>query len=626
MSRGRLPPEFLKKIKDAVNIIDVIGEHVVLKKTGSNFVGLCPFHNERSPSFSVSEPKQLYHCYGCKKGGDLLSFVMELHGLGFIEAIEELADRAKMPLPKDFNRIEQGESEEQSKRRLQQREKLSTAWKLNRFAAKFFRDELSKNKRISDYFKKRGITPEISQDFYIGASPDQWESLSQFFQSAKAPLPLASELGLIKPSTKKDLAKSSGYFDLFRNRAMFPILDLRGKVVGFGGRATGDDTPKYLNSSDSFLFQKSKLLYGMFQAQKHIRETDEVLLVEGYFDVLALHVAGFKNAVATCGTALTPEHLDILRKFCTKITIVFDGDKAGVAATERAMEVGLQKGLILHGVVMPEGMDPDEILLDAETGKINPKGVDQMRTLLLQAQPLLDSRIETEAREAGKNPEAKTRAIKKIANWLSIYNDPVGREVRIENAVQFLKIHRSVLEQAGGIKSPTRVVKATQRVQSLNTQRQKLSPWETVLVTGLSQNRPLKSVLSELGVQLPPGMSLSEIADHNDLKHLLSSFEENNKADAHWLERVEDPQVRTVISAAMVGNSDYLRDDFSNIDFRGALQHGIIRAWARFSQGLKQRLQDAELNKDVKLHADLLKEYLDVQRRMKEFGSSYDEV
>jgi len=652
MRPSRISPEFLQKIKDAVNLIDVVGEHVVLRKSGSNYTGLCPFHNERSPSFSVSEQKQLYHCYGCKKGGDLISFTQEIHGLSFAEAVEELAERGQVPLPKDFKGSGDESDPEVAKKKQAARDRLQTAYKLNRFAAKFFRDQLTPNAHIAQYFKKRGVSDEIAQSFYLGASPPSWDALARFFVQAKAPLKLAEELGLVKPSQKGQSPGGPGYFDLFRNRAMFPILDLRGKVVGFGGRGlplppgapdVGGESPKYLNSSDSLLFHKSKIAYGLYQAQKFIREKDEVILVEGYFDVLALHGAGFRNAVATCGTALTVDHLNVFKKFCSKITVLFDGDRAGIQATDRAMEIGLAEGLILFGAAMPPDLDPDEVLFDQSTGKILPGGVEQMTAILQGSKPLLDARMDAAIVYAKKGSEEKTQALKQVAEWLGIYNDPVGREVRIDAAARGFEVTRALLDRAppkrGDRSTSARVEQnapsAVSPVKFLSqsppknaTKHQKISPREAILVKGLLKGGTLRAMLEEALHYLPREKTLASAFENEEAGRLVEAIVLRKESPEDWLSRLEDPRLREVVSASLV-ESDEKRASpdsaFYEADYRIAVQRSLSFAWARFSHELIERLRIAELNKDADLHSQLLQEYLDVQRRMKEFGTFYDE-
>lgn len=643
MKFQKYPPELLQKIKDTINIIDVIGEHVVLKKSGANFTGLCPFHSERSPSFSVSEQKQLYHCYGCKKGGDLVSFVMEINGIDFPEALQDLADRARVALPKLAGEKSSDDPEVQ-KLRQAARDKIAVAQKLNRFVAAFYHHTLGQNAVVQNYFRTRGIAPDsdLAKSFYIGAAPAAWDSLSKHLIEKKAPLPLAIELGLIRESPKGKSA-GVGYFDMLRNRAIFPIIDTRGKVAGFGGRSlpgeTQGDGPKYLNSSDSILFQKSKIAYGLYQAQKHIREKNEVILVEGYFDVLALHCAGFENVVATCGTALTPEHLHLLKKFCSKITLLFDGDKAGISATERAMELGLTHGFVLHGASLPLGRDPDEVLFDQKTGLPTPQGREEMQAILAQSKPILDSRLHEAAKYALLGDEQRTVALKKVGQWLHSFADSVGREVRIQSVMNSMNVTRILLEQAMGGKLSKRPLVSSGAAQGLGKvittpgrsarTRRKLTQGERILLMGFARGGGFAAILGEMRDKMPPGWDLADLFDHEGARDFIRTL----LKDPAGLERLReapeavipndlDTHIRSTLTEALVSENLPFQED----EFRLSTERGQARSWARFSQQIKAALEDAEAKKDAQLQAKLMQEYLDVQRKMKEFTSFYDEA
>jgi len=642
MAKGKITPDLLKKIKDSVNIIEVIGEHVVLRKSGSNFTGLCPFHAERTPSFSVSEQKQLYHCYGCKKGGDLVSFVMDILGISFPEAIEDLALRAKVALPKDWS-SESSDDPETSKRKAAAKEKIDVLYRLNRFAGAFFRHSLDSSTYIKEYFHNRGATSDLMRNFYVGAAPASWDALSRHLIAKKAPLPLAVELGLIRHSPANAKPGGCGYFDLFRNRAMFPILDLRGRISGFGGRAmagagveAGNEGPKYLNSPESIAFQKSKLAFGLFQAQKHIREFDHVILVEGYFDALALHAAGFRNVVASCGTALSPEHLAIFRRLCSKIIVLFDGDKAGVTATDRAMETGLKHGMVIWGAEMPAGFDPDELLYDQKTGKEKPEGSIKMKAVLEAARPLLDKRIEEILVTARKSPEFKAQAVKRIAGWLGDYSDPVGREVRLD-ALREQGISRQILNSAlsFGQNSRTKNNGKASISNGKNSERKTVSRTdrfttrEKILLAAFVKWSVFGVEFDEIGDKLPPGATLGDLFEYQPARDFVASilmdtsvrvvFEKNPSA---FLGNVIDEQVRSTLSEALFKEEA----GFNNRELRLALARTAGRIWARFSQQIKIAMAQAEANKDAGLHSKLMKEYLDVQRKMKEFNSFYDEA
>ncbi len=634
IKKGKLAPELLQKIKDSINILEVVGEHVVLKKSGANYTGLCPFHSERTPSFSVSESKQLYHCYGCRKGGDLVTFVMEILGVSFPEAIEELADRSQVKLPQNWNGGP--DNPEQEKERSVFRQKLDLAYKLNRFSAAFFHHTLGNYPKGIEYCLSRGVNEDIAKAFYIGAVTDSWDTLVRHLIAKKAPLDLAVELGLIRPSTKGSPQGGPGFFDLFRNRILFPILNQRGRVAGFGGRVLGEETPKYLNSPDSIVFQKGKLAYGLYQAQKHIREKDEVILVEGYFDVLVMHAAGFQNVVATCGTALTPDHLAIFKRFASKVTVLFDGDKAGVAATERAMEIGLDAGQVIFGAQMPLGMDPDELLFDSSEKGISTDGRERMNEILKNSVSLIDARIEEQFRYAQQSPEQRTQAIKKIGGWLTRFQDSVGREVRIEHVVKEMGISRQLLNQAMGGASSSNVPSITskgggeqkeKRSQSSSSNFQ-MTQIDRALLRGIAQGGEFSKLFAEARGNLPPRTTLSNLIEYPPAKEfielLLSKpglMEQLREAPDSLLGPTLDVQVRSIFTEAGVG----LGQPIAMETFKGALLRSLARNWARFSQRIKTALAEAEVRKDAHQQTQLMKEYLDVQRKMKDFSNFYDE-
>ncbi len=637
--KGKISAELLQKIKDAVNLVDVVGEHVVLRKTGSNHSGLCPFHSERTPSFSVSESKQLYHCYGCKKGGDLVSFVMEIHGMSFPEAIRELADRAQVALPQEFAQSSAFEGLDQRQKEIQER--TATAYKLNRFVAAYYHHLLTKLPEFQNYFKNRGVTQELIQAFYLGASLSEWEGLAQHLHAKKAPASMALELGLIRPSTKEKKS-GTGYFDLFRNRLIFPIINTRGKVAGFGGRilpsghlnVNKDEGPKYLNSSDSFIFQKSKLVFGLYQAQKHIREKDEVIIVEGYFDVLALHAAGFKNVVSTCGTALTHEHLQILKRFGSRIVILFDGDRAGIEATERAMEMGLDQGMVLYGAQMPQGKDPDEILFHLENGKPVENGILMMQEIFSLSQPLLDQRLDQEVQLSFKGAEARTQAVKKMSLWLNRFKDPVGKEVRLQEVCKKMNVSRSLFSpMVAGVPSGNQMknqghssAPKTPVMGKVikNHSKPHMTRAEKVLLQALIRKGEFSTLIEKARCNLPPKLGISDLFDYPPAKaFVVDYFEKNPPAKSEpniELTPELDPLVRSIVTESLMeGDATFTAEDLQSL-----FDQRFSRIWARFSHEIKAALDAAEANKDAELQSSLMKEYLDVQRKMKELNYFYD--
>ncbi|HEY7113925.1 MAG TPA: DNA primase [Thermoanaerobaculia bacterium] len=337
----------LAELRGAADIVEVIGEHTRLKKAGRSWKGLCPFHNERTPSFTVDREKGLYHCFGCGAGGDVIHFVRQIDRLDFPEAVEALAGRFGVAIPKRAR----GPRDDR-------REKLLEAVAR---AQSFYAGELDKPKNpAAAYLESRGVPADLRQRLALGYAPDSWDALARRLSGA-FPEALLVEAGLLQPRPE-----AKGAYDRFRNRLLFVLRDDRGRPVGFGGRALADgQEPKYLNSPETPLFQKKRTLYGLSQARDAIRRQERAVLVEGYFDHLALVRAGVEETVATMGTALTPEQAEKLRRLCERVVLCYDGDPAGRAATRAAIALCLAQGLSVSVARMPPGEDPDDVLRSA---------------------------------------------------------------------------------------------------------------------------------------------------------------------------------------------------------------------------------------------------------------------
>jgi DNA primase len=343
------PEEKVSEVRDRSNILEVVSDYVNLKKTGRNYKGLCPFHSEKTPSFMINEEKQIFHCFGCGEGGDVFKFLMKVGNFSFPQAVEELARRFGVHLP----------SRESSPAQKQESEKREALFQINQIASDFFHDLLTRRKEgegARRYLAGRGISKMMIDEHHLGYSLDRWDGLVQHLREKKIPLQMASELGLIIPKSK------DGWYDTFRGRVTFPIWDLHERVVGLGGRVTGEGQPKYLNSPESIIYHKGEILYGFPVARTFIREKDSVIIVEGYFDLLTLHQYGMRHSVATLGTALTAHHLRILKRYTKNIVTVFDGDQAGLQASLRALPLSLEEEIWAKTVTLPEGEDPDGFL------------------------------------------------------------------------------------------------------------------------------------------------------------------------------------------------------------------------------------------------------------------------
>ncbi|MFB3303101.1 DNA primase [Pseudomonas sp. AMR01] len=371
---GLIPQSFIDDLLNRTDIVDVVSSRVQLKKAGKNYTACCPFHKEKTPSFSVSPDKQFYYCFGCGAGGNALGFLMDHDNLDFPQAIEDLAKAAGMEIPR----------EESGRPHKPRQPTDSPLYPLLTAAADFYRQALKSHpqrKAAVDYLKGRGLTGEIARDFGLGFAPPGWDNLYKHLSSDTLQQKAMIDAGLLVEN-----AESGKRYDRFRDRVMFPIRDSRGRIIAFGGRVLGDDKPKYLNSPETAVFHKGQELYGLFEARKNNRNLDEIIVVEGYMDVIALAQQGLRNAVATLGTATSEEHLKRLFRVVPSVLFCFDGDQAGRNAAWRALEAtlsSLQDGRRARFLFLPEGEDPDTL--------VRSEGTDAFRARINQhAQPLAD--------------------------------------------------------------------------------------------------------------------------------------------------------------------------------------------------------------------------------------------
>ena len=362
----RYPENFITELVERSDIVDVVGSYVRLgKKSGSNLFGLCPFHSEKTPSFSVSPDKQIYHCFGCGKGGGVINFIMEIENLSFPEAVEFLARRAGLPIPEQQNDAES-----------RKRERMLA---LNRDAARFFYEQLSSpgGQAARDYMAKRRIGAATAKNFGLGFAPNSWDSLRNAMKTRGYTDFEMADAGLLRKR------ENTGFYDTFRNRLMFPVIDVRGNVIGFSGRILGDGEPKYMNSPETLVFNKSRNLFALNLAKKS--KSGYIILSEGNIDVVSLHQAGFDSAVASLGTSLTPEQARLLSRYTGEVIIAYDNDAAGQKAAQRAIGILEKLDLKVKVLRMSGAKDPDEF--------IQRKGADAFRNLLSESENQVDYRL-----------------------------------------------------------------------------------------------------------------------------------------------------------------------------------------------------------------------------------------
>lgn len=409
--------EVIEKIKDGNDIVDIISESVKLRKVGRNYQGLCPFHSEKTPSFSVSQDKQVFKCFGCGEGGNVITFVMKNRNLDFNETIRFLADRAHITLE---------ENEELKKTN----EKRDVYYKLHIEAARYFFNNLKEDKDMRAYFYKRGMTDYTIRTFGLGYALNSWDSLLRYLKALHY-----SEDEIVKSglATKNDKGK---VYDRFRNRIMFPVFDVRGRVIGFGARVMDDSKPKYLNSPETPIFQKGTNLYGLNFALKNSKEKN-LIIVEGYMDCISLSQAGIKNVVASLGTALTKVQAKLLKRYSEEVYISYDADNAGQIATVRGLDILRAEGISVRVILIPRGKDPDDF--------IRAEGKDKFLELVQKALPLIDYKI-LKAKEGldFKSEEGRITYAKRVVFILNEL-DPIEKDVYLQKVSEDAGISESVL-------------------------------------------------------------------------------------------------------------------------------------------------------------------------------------
>ncbi len=407
---GRIPHSFIDELVARTDIVELIGGRVPLKRAGREFKACCPFHDEKSPSFWVSPDKQFYHCFGCGAHGTALGFLMEYDHLGFVEAVEELASRAGLEVPREGGDAAPRPDDD-----------LFLA--LER-AALYFRQQLGESPKAREYLGKRGLGAEIQQRFGIGYAPPRWDGLLERHGGSEAERQTLLRAGLVV-ERQPEPGRDAGHYDRFRDRVMFPIRDARGRVIGFGGRVLDQGEPKYLNSPETELFHKGRELYGLFEARQATRNLRRLLVVEGYMDVVRLHQAGLTYAVATLGTATTPEHLQRIFRLVGEVVFCFDGDRAGRAAAWRALENSLpevREGRQLRFLFLPDGHDPDSL--------VGEEGAEAFEARMTQALPLADYLVEElRSRAAPEGVDGRARFVELARPLLRRIPSEVYREL-----------------------------------------------------------------------------------------------------------------------------------------------------------------------------------------------------
>ena len=428
--KGSIPEDKIEEVRRRTDIVSLIGEYVTLKKAGRNFLGLCPFHQEKTPSFTVSPDKQMIYCFGCSEGGNAISFLMKLNHLTFPEAVRHLAGKAGVVIP---DRPLSREERERSTLGEQLR-------RVNGLAAEYFVRGLQSpaGEEAREYLRKRGIDAEAIRTFRIGFAQEGWNHLLDFLGKKGIPPKLVEQAGLAIPRAGEG---AKGHYDRFRGRLMIPIEDVDGHVIAFGGRVMGAGEPKYMNSPESPVYTKGNNLFGLSRTKEMIRQAGFSLLVEGYFDLIALWGAGIQNVVATLGTALTRAQVDLMRRYAPRVAVVFDPDAAGRKALARSLELFLAGNVHAKAVILPDGFDPDDF--------VRTQGREEMEALVARAVPMVDYYIDEILGGRGTLEEDRDKLREAVA-FLGRIEDAVERNLFVNRVAQRLDVDEKVLKTEVG--------------------------------------------------------------------------------------------------------------------------------------------------------------------------------
>lgn len=602
---NRIPDETIEEIRNKVDIVDIISEYVQLKKQGRHYFGLCPFHGEKTPSFSVSAEKQIYHCFGCGAGGNVFSFLMNIENYSFIEAITSLAEKLHIDLPinNDANHFSEKSQD------------YAEMFRAHDLLQKFYHHFLVNTKEGSEaiqYLHKRGFTEEIINRFHIGYAPNSWNVASRFLDKRGFNLYEMTKAGLVARR------ESDGeYFDRFRNRIMFPIWDNQGRTIGFGGRILYEGEPKYLNSPETRIFNKSKTLYGLHLARPEIRKKQQVILFEGYVDVISAWRAGVANGVASLGTSLTDEQANIIRRNADNVIICYDSDNAGINAAYRAADIMNNAGCAVRVAKMPEGYDPDDYINEFGSESFQNNVIGNSLTLMafkidylrrgknLQDEGELIAYIEEVLAEISLLPKAVERDhyLRQLADEFSISLDALkSQQYQIYRRLRKNKDISSFNRNNNNNYKKTIVPKKKLLLAYQNAER--------ILLAHMLRNEDIAQQIKE---QI--GCSFN-IDVHNAIAlFVYGYYEEGNPPNVGGiLQRIEDEQLRRIISElAMLEININISDEELSDYIKQVLNYP---KWLKIKEIEAEKLQ-AEKQQDIIKAAQLAMEIIKMKKEMK---------
>lgn len=570
---NRIPQEFINNVIARTDIVELIEARIKIIKKGQNYLGLCPFHNEKSPSFTVSAQKQFYHCFGCGANGNAISFLMQYDHMDFLDAVDYLSGQLGLEVP-------QGEGKSSTPTH-------QDDFKLLEETCKFYQQQLRESVAAIDYLKSRGLTGQIAKQFQLGFAPQKWDSLIRHTASTPDSLTPLIRTGLVIQKEPQQNSHSKTY-DRFRNRIMFPIRDQRGRVIAFGGRALGDDTPKYLNSPETPLFHKSQELYGLYEVLQHDAHPKRIVITEGYMDVIALHQYGLKNAVATLGTATNPKHLQKVFRYTNEVVFCFDGDNAGQNAAWKALTVNLpamHDGIQLRFMFLPEKDDPDSL--------IRRIGLEGFLQRLDRAKPLSEVFFELIQQEVTiDSPDSKAQYAKLATRYLNQMPKGLFRELMLKQLAKRLNVYVSDLasfeQKSFSPRKPTATANSpmspTQKAISLLLQQPKLC-FECDLDT----------LTQQIAV---PGMSL--------LIKLVKALQQQNSRSVGELINLCEQETEKHEVAALAAYQHPFPDEGMLAEFHGAIKRLAELYQESLTNTLIEKAKNQPLTPDEKKKLALL--------------------
>ena len=570
----------VREIAERLSIAEIIGEYVGLKRSGSNFLGLCPFHGEKTPSFNVNPAREIFHCFGCGAGGDIFSFVMKIEGISFPEALRKLAARAGVAI--EDRPLTDAEKQLKTERDQQRAIMLLTA--------QHYRETLTRQPEgavARSYLQEREVDPETAAAYGLGYAPERRDTLIQLLRAKGLPLEQAEQLGIIRRGDR-------GWYDLLHHRLIFPIRDKQGQPIGFAGRVLDNSLPKYINSPESPLYRKSSVLFGVDLALRDIRQSGTAIIVEGYFDHLALYRAGIRNALATCGTALTDGHISLLKKHAQRVCLLFDGDNAGRKATVRAMELCLEQALPVYVINLPQGEDPDSLL--------QKHGVEAFNQRVAAAKPAFEQFLHwLLAKTPADSIDQRVRLMDEIIPRFQRIKDPVERDLYQKEICRLLGVDLQAFrrrlagqrdQQQPAAQRQTATKPVTQTIARDSTQ-------ETML--GLLAAYP------EARLEIRT-LDLQQLFDqqHLPLAQAILAAGEGEHDGPLWpevLARLEQEQQKELVARLLIQDQH-----LAGIDWRAALRQCLKRQKQGETRGLKQiALRLATLPEDSEEYQELLK-------------------